>query len=292
MKKLTIFTPSFNRINYLPRLYESLKKQTCKDFIWLIVDDGSTDGTQDLINRYIKMNEVEIEYYYILNSGKYLAHNLGVKLSKTELFMCVDSDDYLDKNAVESMFIFWDMNSDSDIVGIVAPKHLQNEQIACRFFPKTGIKTKFCCLNDQFRIKGETAILLKVDILQKHYIPKFEGEKFASEEIIYNQIDEKYWIKTLNQKVYYMEYLKDGITKNLFKTWLKNPNSTKYLLNSRYKTIYSLDKKSVYIKRIKTIIWLEALALKLKESIFLNISNKVAAVLLFPIAVFVAYKKF
>ena len=86
-KKLTVFTPTYNRENLLPRLYESLKRQSIKDFVWLVVDDGSTDNTRSLIEGFISENAIEIEYIYRENGGKMRAHNDGVRNSRTPYFL-------------------------------------------------------------------------------------------------------------------------------------------------------------------------------------------------------------
>ena len=62
MKTLTIFTPTYNRGDILGNAYKSLKKQTNQDFIWLIVDDGSTDKTEDIVEKWIEENTIEIRY--------------------------------------------------------------------------------------------------------------------------------------------------------------------------------------------------------------------------------------
>jgi len=104
-KRITVFTPTYNRAYILNRLYESLKKQSSKSFLWLIIDDGSTDNTEELVNAWIRENIIEIRYYKQENGGKQRAHNKAVELCDTELFICVDSDDYLTENAIEGVFL-------------------------------------------------------------------------------------------------------------------------------------------------------------------------------------------
>ena len=90
MKRLTIFTPTYNRAYILPKLYESLCVQTCQDFEWLIVDDGSTDNTQELVKEWIEDKKISVRYVYQENRGKMQAFNKAVSLSESELFVCVD----------------------------------------------------------------------------------------------------------------------------------------------------------------------------------------------------------
>ena len=98
---LTVCTPTYNRAHTLPRLYESLVRQTSQDFEWLVVDDGSTDNTRELVDGWVAEGRIRIRYVYKENGGKPSAHNLGVRMAAGELFFCVDSDDYLTDNAVE-----------------------------------------------------------------------------------------------------------------------------------------------------------------------------------------------
>lgn len=294
MKSITIFTPTYNRSNYLKILYESLVKQSNKNFIWLIIDDGSTDGTESLIKEFIKEDKILINYIYQENSGKYIAHNKAVLYCNTEFFMCVDSDDYLDSHAIEWLFDCIEENKKSEITfeGIVAPRHWSNGKITCKNFPKKTIKTKICILNDVYRIKGETVILFVTEVLKKYKIPKFLNEKFASEEILYNQFDATNNVLTLNKPICYMEYLNDGLTKNIFNTWLQNPMSTEYLLHSRYNTTYGIKMLHLLNKRIKTIIFQGAVAIALKNNPLEKCSNKILMLLLLPFSVVIKFRKF
>ncbi|MCR4892648.1 MAG: glycosyltransferase family 2 protein [Lachnospiraceae bacterium] len=123
MKTLTVFTPSYNREKLLPRLYRSLCRQNSTDFLWLIVDDGSTDGTGELVEGWRRENRIPIRYIRRQNGGKMRAHNTGVLACETELFVCLDSDDYFSDTAVEDILERWKRVSGSRrIAGIVAHK--------------------------------------------------------------------------------------------------------------------------------------------------------------------------
>ena len=107
MKTLTVFTPAFNRAHLLTRLYESLCNQTCQDFNWLIVDDGSTDETKALVSKWIAENKIPIAYIYQENQGMHGAHNTAYKNIATPLNTCIDSDDYMPLNGVELILSKW-----------------------------------------------------------------------------------------------------------------------------------------------------------------------------------------
>ena len=120
MKTLTVFTPSYNRAYTLHKCYESLLRQTSKDFTWLIIDDGSSDNTKELVDSWINENKIEINYIYQENQGMHGAHNTAYKNIKTELNVCIDSDDYMPDDAVKKIISFWNKNKRSDLAGIMA----------------------------------------------------------------------------------------------------------------------------------------------------------------------------
>ena len=103
MKCLTIFTPAYNRAYTLHKCYESLKSQTNLEFKWLIIDDGSTDNTRELVHKWMEERELEIIYHYQENQGMHGAHNAAYELIDTELNVCIDSDDYMPNDAVEKI---------------------------------------------------------------------------------------------------------------------------------------------------------------------------------------------
>ena len=101
---VTVFTPTYNRAHLLPLLYKSLQNQTCKDFEWLVVDDGSNDGTDTLINKWINNEQsFPIRYYKIKNGGKMRAINYGVSLAEGSIFCGIDSDDWFYNDAIISI---------------------------------------------------------------------------------------------------------------------------------------------------------------------------------------------
>ncbi|HMQ45455.1 MAG TPA: glycosyltransferase family A protein [Mariniflexile sp.] len=119
MKKLTVFTPTFNRAFCLGQCYNSLINQTSKDFKWLIIDDGSTDNTKELVSTWIHENKIEIQYQYQANQGMHGAHNTAYELIDTELNVCIDSDDYMPDNAVKLILDFWEQFGNDTVAGIV-----------------------------------------------------------------------------------------------------------------------------------------------------------------------------
>ena len=119
MATLTIFTPAYNRAHTIGRTYESLCRQTCKDFEWLIVDDGSKDNTRELVEGWIAENKIPIRYIYQQNQGMHGAHNTAYRNITTELNTCIDSDDYMPDDAVEKIVTFWKEHGSNEVAGII-----------------------------------------------------------------------------------------------------------------------------------------------------------------------------
>lgn len=238
---ITIFTPTYNRAYCLKGAYESLLRQTNDSFIWLIVDDGSTDGTKELVNTWIIENKIEIEYVYQENAGKMVAHNLAAKRCQTELFVCLDSDDQLTDTAVEEMISYWDKHKDDrdDLLGIIAPKTIINEVgeiIRTPRIPENIIYTTGSGLY-QKGYRGETAMVFRTEILRNYPFPVQEGEKFISEVSAYDAMDEKYVMITYIHPLMKCEYREDGYSNNLLKVNVANPKGVIYVNQQRQKRL-------------------------------------------------------
>lgn len=271
--KLTIFTPTYNREKHLKKLYDSLLNQTNKNFNWIIVDDGSTDDTEELVKGFIKEKKIEIKYFKQKNSGKHIAHNKGVKECNTELFFCVDSDDYLVNDAVQLILSVWDNNNNNN-TGIVALRGYFDGEIMGNEMP-TSIKQS--TLSDLYYVygkKGETALIFKTEYLKKNLFPQFDEEKFLSEELIYNEIDKIGKMTVLNKVIYKMEYLEEGLTKNYIKMWKNSPKGVISVLKSRYDISKNLIGIRKYYRCIRVILIFNAFCINRKISINKNTPNK------------------
>ena len=219
---LTVCTPTYNRAHTLPRLYESLTRQTSQDFEWLVVDDGSVDSTRELVDGWIAEGRIKLRYVYKENGGKPSAHNLGVKMTAGELFFCVDSDDYLTDNAVELILSAWEKSEESS-VGIIAYKVLTDGKgvtdIADKAVAAFTLKDGY----DKHGLVGDTALIFKSEVIGKFEFPSFEGERFIPEGYLYDKIDGCGELTVLRENVYVCEYLGDGYTANMKRVLYKNP---------------------------------------------------------------------
>lgn len=224
MATITIFTPTYNRAYSLPRLYESLCRQTSKDFIWSIVDDGSSDNTKELVEKWQAINAISIIYTAQINGGKMRAHNKGAALCDTELFLCVDSDDFLVDNAVELVLQTWQTHpKDSFVCGIVAYKTILNGE-KCTI-PARFPTLQMSSLSDLYAkgFHGDTTLIFKSDVIKKYPFAEIDGEKFVTEAYAYEQIDQRYKYVLLDEALTICEYQEDGYTHNILKLHYKNP---------------------------------------------------------------------
>ena len=218
LMSLTIFTPTYNRANNLPALYKSLCRQTCKDFEWLIVDDGSTDNTSDIVRNWQKSDIVKIRYVKQQNGGKHRAINRGVTECSSDLFFIVDSDDFLTEDAVE-----W-ISGESD--SVMADKNLAGLS-GTRISPDgsriggvegfSTIETSYLNLRLYERISGDMAEIYKTDVLKAYPFLEFDGEKFCPEALVWNRISQKYKVRFVNKGIYVCEYLPGGLTDRIIK---------------------------------------------------------------------------
>lgn len=218
MKKniiLTIFTPTYNRKNEISNLYNSLLNQSDKDFIWLIVDDGSTDNTEEYINTIKYENKINIKYYKKNNGGKHSATNMGIEFCTTDYFFCVDSDDTLTLDCVEKLNFLLNSKVREEDIGLIAYKKNISDDKKNKIISKDYIYISE--LYAKYGFKGELAIILKTKFLKSNLFPIIDGEKFISEAWLYDILDTIGKLYFFQEVIYLYDYLEDGYTKNFFK---------------------------------------------------------------------------
>ena len=225
MAFLTIFTPAYNRAYTITRTYESLLKQQCKDFIWMIIDDGSTDNTKELVEKWKnKENGFEICYIYKENGGMHTAHNVAYENIDTELNVCIDSDDCLAENAVQKILEKWKKIKNFGYAGIVGlDADMNTGEIIGTDFPDN---MKDTTLKDYYVQggKGDKKLVYRTEIIKKYPpYPVFEGEKYVALAYKYRLIDQDYKLAVLNEVLCDVEYQADGSSGTMYKQYLKNP---------------------------------------------------------------------
>lgn len=228
MKTLTIFTPTYNRAHLLPRLYESLKAQTCQDFVWMVVDDGSMDGTAEVIAAFQKENMLEIICLFQENQGMHGAHNTAYENITTELNTCIDSDDLMPPASVQHILNKWNSITDKEryagLVGLDAD--LDNRVIGTTF------QTPFTTL-EGFYMKGgrgDKKLVYRTAVMQQYPpYPLFEGEKYVGLGYKYQLADQDYEFVTLNEVLVLVDYQPGGSSNNMFRQYYKNPKGFAFI---------------------------------------------------------------
>lgn len=279
---ITVFTPTYNRAYSLPRLYESLQKQTFQDFEWLIVDDGSTDNTVDMVTGWSKEGKLTIRYIQMTNGGKHRAINKGMALAKGKLFFIVDSDDWLPDDSLYWIHHYYEeIKNDVRFAGVAASRAYPNGEKIGGAVSYQILDTDYVSFRERYNIKGDMAEVWRTEVLRQYPFPEFEGEKFLTEAVVWEQIALKYKLRYFNKAIYTCEYLPDGLTKNIRAHHRNSPRGT-MLFYSRQ----MVDNRLRWISRVKAAAnyWRYTLNYKGKRS-----HLPIWAYLFIPLG-FVAYK--
>ncbi len=272
MKTLTVFTPSFNRADLLPRLYESLCNQTDNDFCWLVIDDGSSDNTEQIVNSWITENKIEIQYIYQENQGMHAAHNTAYKNIITVLNTCIDSDDFMPNNAVEIILNKWNNIEKEKFAGIIGLDADLSLNLIGAFF-STNATTVENFYNSGGT--GDKKLVYRTEIINKYpEYPLFENEKYVGLGTKYLQIDKDFELATLNEILVIVDYQLTGSSNTMFSQYLKNPKGFSY------NRIISMQlSSSVKRKFIESIHYIST-SIILKDTKFLKKSPKKAITIL------------
>ena len=224
-KYITVFTPTYNRADTLKNLYQSLCKQTSYQFEWLVVDDGSTDNTKELIRQLQKKCTLfPIRYFKKENGGKHTAINTGVELAKGFLFFIVDSDDYLMPDAIASI-LKWEqsISANDSFAGVSGNRGYSANQLIGETFEGDFIDAT-ALEREKLLILGDKAEVYYTDVLKRYPFPVFENERFLTESIVWNRMAEDgYKLRWFNQIIYITEYRDDGLTKHYVQLLANNP---------------------------------------------------------------------
>ena len=230
---ISIVIPLYNKEKSITATLESVLAQSYTDYELIIVDDGSTDNTQELVENWQRENLIEIFYFKQENGGKMRAHNKGVELCTTPLFFCIDSDDQIATGAVEKILETHQTLRDDEFLGGIAAKRLIINKLASKDLPDKKRSTLHNIYASGF--KGDTSLVFKTDVLREFPFPEIEGEKFVTEGYVYDQIDQKYELLILNEFLMRCEYQEDGYTFNAGSLYLKYPKGWALYFSQYYK---------------------------------------------------------
>lgn len=208
--KFTVFTPTYNRAHTLHRVFDSLAAQTFHDFEWVIVDDGSTDGTHQLVQQWQSVANFPILYTLQPNSGKHIAFNKGVNLARGELFLPIDSDDGFLPDSLEKMLHWWQLipdNKRAEFTGIVTLCQFENGDICGDLFVAHPLDTNALDLGHKYKKRGECWGFHRTEVLKQYPFPEDKSVRFVPENIVWDAIASKYKIRCINEplRIFYQD---------------------------------------------------------------------------------------
>lgn len=247
---ITIFTPIYNRAYIVENLYHSLLRQTSMEFEWLIVDDGSTDQIRSLVETWIQNTwQFKIRFYCQENRGKHAAINYGVKLAKYDAFFIVDSDDYLEDDAVETITRYWKgISEDSMFAGISGLRRNKRGEVIGDMPVFEEYVDALNLEREKYGLEGDKAEVYKTEILSRFPFPEYEGERFLTEAVVWDKIAyEGYQIRWLNKSFVVCNYLVDGLTAKGEQLFITNPRGWAHHI--RTDALYRKMEEDTYLKK-------------------------------------------
>lgn len=280
MPTITVFTPTYNRGYCLKNGYDALCRQTSKDFIWMIIDDGSTDNTSCLVKSWQNVDRgFEIKYIYKENGGLASGYNVAIENIETELAVCVDSDDYLSDDAIEKVVSFWSEHRDEGYAGIVGLDCTPDGKVIGDLLPNKKSINLIDLMVGNYKIKnGDRKNFVRTD-LYKSVAPmkEFSGERDFNPHYLHIKISQHYDFLVLNEKLCYVDYQQDGMTTTVFKQYLRSPRSFREI------RLLDMSLKGVPFKYLakKTIHYISSCILS-KEPCISASPHKILTILLYP----------
>ncbi len=248
---ITVLTPSYNRAYILKNAYNSLLKQTNKNFEWIIVDDGSTDNTKELVQKFVNDKKITIRYFKKSNGGKHTALNYGIKKAKGELLLILDSDDILTNSAIETVYKYHNKyKNHKNLCGYSFIKVFPNYKKIGKPLGVQEVISNHIDFRYNKNNLGDMEEVFKTSILKKYAFPVFNNERFLSEAIVWNKIALDYDTVYVNDSIYIADYIEDGLSKNFFKLVYRNPigaleNSNMFLID-RFKLSIRIKNAILY----------------------------------------------
>lgn len=239
----TILTPTYNRAYALPALKASLDAQTESNFEWLIVDDGSSDGTADLVGKWIETSAYPVKLIRSPNGGKHRALNKGIPEAKGDWIYIVDSDDVLPLDALEKIAPRTNIaKADPAIGGIMGYRQTKTGEIIGKAFPEGLRRRDAATLTFEDKIRGDKAEVFKASVLRKFPFPEIPGEKFITECVVWFRIAQAgYDLLLMPEAIYTCDYREDGLSARSFELRLRNPRGTLLFYAEELALPYSLS---------------------------------------------------
>ncbi|WP_108808842.1 glycosyltransferase family 2 protein [Aquimarina spinulae] len=282
MKTITVFTPTYNRAYCLHKCYESLIKQSNQDFVWLIIDDGSSDDTKELVASWINENKIDIQYHYQKNLGMHGGHNAAYRLIETTLNVCIDSDDFVGEEAIQKILDSWEVIKDKpEYAGLVGLDADESGTIIGTKIPEGVKETTLYELYNTHKVLGDKKLVYRTEVVKKYPpYPIFEGERFVPLGYLYQLIDQDYKLLPVNEVFCVVEYMVDGSSMNMLKQYRRHPRGFAFSRKSRMQLATNFKDK------FKNAIHYVSSSLFIKNGSFLKESpKKITTILAIPFGI-------
>lgn len=227
---ITILTPTYNRASLLPRLFDSLLRQTNKDFEWIVVDDGSTDDTREVVANLKEKcgGAFPMGYVYKVNGGKHMAINIGAERARGELLFIADSDDLLIDDALETVENSWhDISDDKSFAGIAGLDiTMDTREVIGSGLPQEHIDCNAIDIRYRHHVTGDMKEVFRTEVLREFPFPEFAGERFCPEQLVWFRMARRYRLRYINKPIYIADYQPDGITAGITRARMLNPSAS------------------------------------------------------------------
>lgn len=227
---ITILTPTYNRASLLPRLFDSLLRQTNKDFEWIVVDDGSTDDTRKVVANLKEKcgGAFPMGYVYKANGGKHMAINIGAERARGELLFIADSDDLLTDDALETVANSWhDISDDKSFAGIAGLDiAMGTREVIGSGLPQEHIDCNAIDIRYRHHVTGDMKEVFRTEVLREFPFPEFAGERFCPEQLVWFRMARRYRLRYINKPIYIADYQPDGITAGITRARMRNPSAS------------------------------------------------------------------
>jgi glycosyltransferase involved in cell wall biosynthesis len=216
----TIFIPTYNRADILPRALESIEQSTLRDFEVVIVDDGSTDDTRNLVQAWVAKGAFPVQYVWQENQGIHAAHNTALEHARGLLFIRLDSDDFMLPQALERIKAHWEAIPDAQkprFAGVAGMCLNENGTVSGEPYPQNVIDSDYLEIFEHCRMNGERREALRTEVLREYPYPRIGGERWLRPTLILRRMAHRYRIRFTNDLLQVNRHAPGGISENRFR---------------------------------------------------------------------------
>ncbi len=216
----------------MERALESIQDQTFRDFEVLIIDDGSTDDTPQLVQKWQDKVSFPIVYHWQPNQGKHVAHNTALNFSRGKFTVILDSDDMLVPEALEKLKRYWDLIPEDEKDGFAGVEglcaHMEDGRIAGTPYPSAPLDSDYIEIRKRYKVGGDKKNAVRTDLLRRFPFPQFPGEKHMRPSLLWKRLSHDYKFRYINEVIQLIEYQPGGLSSDRFPLRMRNPRGFRF----------------------------------------------------------------